>query len=79
MTIATVAKMTTKGQITVPKPVRDHLGLVPGDELEFVEADGGFVIRLHAEHSRFAKYRGALGHLRGQDPDALVGELRGDG
>jgi len=71
--------MTTKGQITVPKPVRDQLGLVPGDTLEFVEANGTFVIRRHTEQPRFAKYRGVLEHLRGQDPDSLLEALRGDG
>jgi AbrB family looped-hinge helix DNA binding protein len=35
------AKMTSKGQITVPKDVRLKLGLKPGDRIRFlVEADG---------------------------------------
>jgi AbrB family looped-hinge helix DNA binding protein len=35
------AKMTSKGQITVPKDVRDKLGLKPGDRVRFIlEADG---------------------------------------
>jgi AbrB family looped-hinge helix DNA binding protein len=34
-------RMTSKGQITVPKPVRDRLGLEPGDYLRFtIEEDG---------------------------------------
>jgi AbrB family looped-hinge helix DNA binding protein len=64
MPIATIAKMMTKGQITVPKRVRDQLGLVPGDELEFIELEGKYVVRRHLALSRFAKYRGALAHLR---------------
>lgn len=31
-----LAKLTDKGQITVPKAVRQALGLHPGDKLEFV-------------------------------------------
>jgi antitoxin PrlF len=35
------AKMTSKGQITVPKDVRLRLGLKPGDRVRFiVEGDG---------------------------------------
>jgi antitoxin PrlF len=34
--------ITTKGQTTVPKPVRDHLGLKPGDKVRyFIRPDGG--------------------------------------
>ncbi len=32
----TVATMTSKGQITIPKEVRDELGLEPGMKVDFV-------------------------------------------
>lgn len=32
----TTAKITSKGQITIPKAVRERLGVGPGDRLEFV-------------------------------------------
>ena len=39
------ATMTSIGQLTVPKGIRDRLGLKPGDEIEFmstlVRTDGG--------------------------------------
>lgn len=34
-------RVTTKGQVTIPKPIRDHLGIGPGSEVEFVATDGG--------------------------------------
>jgi AbrB family looped-hinge helix DNA binding protein len=37
--------VTAKGQITVPKPIRDHLGVKPGDRIKFfVHPDGTVVL-----------------------------------
>ena len=36
--------ITNKGQITIPKVVRDSLGLHPGDKLEFVITENGEAI-----------------------------------
>jgi len=43
------AKMTTKGQITVPKDVRLKLGLRPGDRVRFIVEDDGRVRLLPAK------------------------------
>lgn len=73
------AKITTKGQVTIPKQVRDRLGLRTGDEIEFVEEEGGgYRVRKRVPASPFTKYRGYLKHLRGRDPDELVDEMRGE-
>ena len=37
--------ITTKGQATIPKAVREHLGLKPGDRIKFfVHPDGSVVL-----------------------------------
>lgn len=37
----TTAVVTSKGQITIPKTVRDGLGVDTGDRVEFVEREKG--------------------------------------
>ncbi len=39
------AVLSEKGQVTIPKPLRDRLGLRPGQILEFEIADGALVGR----------------------------------
>ena len=71
------AKITSKGQVTIPKEVRERLGLRPGDELEFTEEGGVFSLRKHISPDVFKKYRGYLKELAGRDSDELVSEMRG--
>lgn len=52
------ARITSKGQITVPRDIRRALGVRPGDRLLF-EQDGGEVrVRPVRTKSPFEKYRG---------------------
>jgi AbrB family looped-hinge helix DNA binding protein len=38
------SRLTTKGQTTIPKEIRDHLGLEPGDRVLFLLKDGSVVV-----------------------------------
>jgi len=41
-----ISTLTSKGQTTIPKEIRELLGLEPGDKLDFVvESDGRVVLR----------------------------------
>ena len=39
-----VSRVTSKGQITIPKAVRERLNLAEGDKVAFIEKDGNIVI-----------------------------------
>lgn len=43
-------KITSKGQVTIPLPIRDRFGLKPGTEVEFVAENGKVV--LHRRRTR---------------------------
>lgn len=71
------ARMTSKGQITVPKQVRDRLGVGQGEEVGFYEKNGIFFIKKNVPASPFDKW---VGHLRGgkrKKTDTVVEEMRG--
>ncbi len=55
----TKARMTSKGQITVPKDVRLKLNLKPGDRVLFVVEDDG-TARLRAVNKDISSLRGIL-------------------
>lgn len=39
-------QITSKGQVTIPQALREELGLLPGDRVDFVKSkDGGIVVR----------------------------------
>jgi antitoxin PrlF len=53
------AAITSKGQITVPKEIRDVLGVRPGDRLAFRALEDGTVV-VEAETVDLMTLRGAL-------------------
>jgi AbrB family looped-hinge helix DNA binding protein len=52
------AKITSKGQITVPLAIRRALGVRPGDTLLFESDKNGVRVRPVRTESPFTKYRG---------------------
>ena len=78
--------VTVKGQVTIPKPIRDRLGLTPGSRVEF-EVDGqGRVVLQKArperetppDPDRFRRLMGRATALEGMSTDDIMKLLRGD-
>ncbi|MGH8114424.1 MAG: AbrB/MazE/SpoVT family DNA-binding domain-containing protein [Rhodanobacteraceae bacterium] len=73
--------MTSKGQVTVPKAIRDYLGLKPGSAVEFeIGPDGRARLQAARAVRRTARTRTSRlrGRLKtGQSTDELMQLLRG--
>ena len=68
------AKITSKGQITLPKPLRDKLGLKTGDNVIIRETSEGYILEKELDQQRFKKYVGYLNQEN--DSDKVIEELR---
>jgi len=53
-----LAKVTSKGQITIPRDVRRRLGVRAGDRVLFEEAGDGVKVTAVRKESPFKKYAG---------------------
>lgn len=74
----TRVRLSTKGQIVIPLPVRQQLGLKPGDHLFVVEGEDEIVLmtaKRYAESLRGVA-RGAYGRTREEVATYLAGERR---
>jgi len=70
--------VTSKGQVTIPKRVRDLLGIGPGSKVDFERASDGRIVLVKQGKklpSRFAKLRGRAG--KGMSTDEIMALMRG--
>jgi AbrB family looped-hinge helix DNA binding protein len=81
-------RVTSKGQVTIPKAIREGAGLVEGSEVEFRLEDGTVVMRRAKLRKRPGMTRGekAVAALRGTatknrhlSTDEIMKLLRGNG
>ena len=63
------ATLTTKGQVTIPKEVREHLGIDTGDRLSFVVQEDGTV--MVEPLTRHVRELGGLLRRPGQRPVSI--------
>ena len=70
------AKVSSRGQITIPKELRERVGIEPGQELELRLEGERIVVDKAGERGVFAQVTGILRTDR--STDELMAELRGE-
>jgi len=70
------AKVAERGQVTIPKALRDRLGIRPGTVLEFKEDRGKLVAVKTTALDTIDQFYGKLGS--GRRTDDVMRELRGN-
>lgn len=73
--------VTVKGQVTIPKAMREHMGVVQGQEIEFVAQPNGQVLmipvkRAVPKENPFLKWMGT--GIAGMTTEEILRETRGD-
>ena len=54
-------RVTTKGQVTIPRNIRESLGITPETEIDFIEDNGKFYIVKTDEPKGMGKFRNLRG------------------
>jgi antitoxin PrlF len=64
--VSNEATLTSKGQTTIPKPIRDSLGMQPGDRMSFTLMPDGVVV-MRVKNKRVSDLAGLL-YKEGRKP-----------
>ena len=68
-------RVTVKGQVTIPRRIREHYGLLPGSEVRFEEENGHVELVKSQDRDVWQKYRGLL--KTNKTTDEILLRLRG--
>ena len=76
-------RITTKGQVTIPREIREQLGLLPNTEGTFDVVDGEARLRKARRGGNLSRGDGVIAHLRAVRPsnklttDEIMALMRG--
>ena len=69
-------RVTQKGQVTIPKDIREKLGVRPGSSVRFRVVEGKCVVEKEVKENKLEKW---VGYLKSKKrTDELMKELRGE-
>ena len=70
--------VTSKGQVTIPKELREKFGIEPGAQVDFAAAEDGIRLRKVVDRDKSLNILGCLKkELAGRSVPELLDELRG--
>jgi len=69
------ARVAERGQVTIPKPLRERLGVTPGTVLEFSEEHGRLIAVKSGSVDPVSAVYGCLG--KRINTDTVMAQLRG--
>lgn len=69
------ATVGERGQVTIPKPVRDRLGLRPGQQVEVTEEAGRVILEKVVDDDAILRVYGTL--KLPKSVDEIIDEMRG--
>ena len=72
------AVVSEKGQVTIPKLIRDGLGLTPGSILDFQEENGCIIVRKVVAENPVSAWRGRGRLPVGKTVNDYLRIVRGD-
>lgn len=70
------ATLAERGQVVIPKAIRDQMGLTPGTLLTFTIEGGKLVVRKKVDDA-FSRARGILKLEPGETVESIMRDLRG--
>ncbi len=72
------ATIGERGQVVIPKPIRERFGLRAGQQVEFQEEPGRLVLtKTIPEDDPVSRVRGILKLDEGWDTDSMIEAMRG--
>jgi len=69
-------RITKKGQVTIPKKIREAIGIRPGSEVNFQIRKGECILKKTVKNDSFRKWAGYLKIKK--TTDEIIEELRGE-
>ncbi len=78
----TYGRITSKGQVTIPKEIRETLGVNYGDRVDFIERNGEIIVKKHFDRAAFdaaiEKWRGTVKLPDNMTVDEYIDYIRGE-